>query len=100
MAAIDIRHPHGTDKEDAAERTRKLLEDFAAKRDDLVGRVTWSKDGTHADVTGKGFNGSFDVTDREVTVQLELKMIARPFKGKIEGSLQKRLDEEFGAAGS
>ncbi|MEZ4265655.1 MAG: polyhydroxyalkanoic acid system family protein [Myxococcota bacterium] len=97
MATIDIRHPHGTDPDDAAARTRALVEEFAAKRAELVKDISWSRGGRRADMTGKGFKGSFDVTDREVVIAIDLALLARPLKGRIESTLNEKLQQEFSA---
>lgn len=95
MATIDIRHPHGTDPADAARRTRALVEEFAAKRAELVKNIKWAPGDRRAEMTGKGFSGSFDVTDREVIVAIDLALLARPLKGRIESTLGEKLREEF-----
>lgn len=97
MATIDIRHPHGTDPDDAAKRTRSLVEEFAAKRPELVKELTWSRGGQRADMTGKGFKGSFEVDAREVVIAIDLALLARPLKGRIESTLNEKLSQEFSA---
>lgn len=96
MASIEICHPHKTARDDAAKRTRKLLDDFAAKRGHLFKDMRWAADGTHADIIGKGFTGHVKIDDAHVTITLTLKLVARPFKGKVESSLDRRLTAEFG----
>ncbi len=95
MATITFRQTHGTDRADAAGRTRALLERFATKRSDIVKDIRWAPDGQSARITGKGFKGSFEVSDSDVAVNLELGLLARPFKGRVEDSLRRRLAQEF-----
>ncbi len=97
MATIDIRYPHGTDPDDAAARTRVLVEEFTSRRAELIKETTWSRGGRRADISGKGFKGSFDVTDREVVVAIDLALLARPLKGRIESTLNEKLQKEFSA---
>ena len=97
MATIDIRHTHKTDLDDAKARTKGLLDDFAAKRSDIVKSVSWTPDGRTATAKGKGFSGTFQVTDRELVVAIDLKLLARPFKGQVEDALKRHIEETFGA---
>jgi putative polyhydroxyalkanoate system protein len=94
MASIDIRHPHGTDTEDASARTRALLADFQTKRSDLIKDVTWVSD-TKATLKGTGFEGSFEVTGDAVVVKIDLGFLARAFKGQVQEILTKKLSREF-----
>ena len=96
MASIDIRHDHGTSIEDAATRTRALLENFKTKRSDLIKDVTWVSD-TKATLKGTGFEGSFEVTAKSVVVAIKLGLLARAFKGQVKEILQKKLTREFEA---
>jgi hypothetical protein len=97
VATIDIRHAHGTDFDDATEKGRTLIEKFAAKRSDLVKEVRWSADGASATVLGRGFQGDFKVTDSEIRIAINLKLLARPFKAQIEESLWRRVRSAFGS---
>ncbi|MGM0575083.1 MAG: polyhydroxyalkanoic acid system family protein [Myxococcota bacterium] len=93
MADIEIQHAHGTDAADAATRTKKLLDDFHAKRPELFKDVSWS--GQKADVKGKGFKGQFLVDDRLVKVEISLGLVAKALKGRIKGSIEEKLNKEF-----
>ncbi len=95
MATIDIRHPHRTTTQDASEKTKDLLARFAEKRSEIVERVSWAPDGLSADVIGRGFKGGCRITEREIIIEIDLKLIARPFKGKIEDGLRRRLSQTF-----
>ena len=97
MATIDIRRAHGTTPDDAATKMRSMLEKFVEKRGDLVKQVSWSSDGQRADVKGKGFKGSFAVNASEVSITIDLSLVARAFKGRIEEELTRRLADTFSA---
>ena len=97
MATIDIRRAHGTTPDDAATKMRGMLEKFVEKRGDLVKQVSWSSDGQRADVKGKGFKGSFAVNASEVSIAIDLSLVARAFKGRIEEELTRRLADTFSA---
>ena len=95
MSRIDIKQAHGTTRDDAIGRTRDLLDKFAERRSDLVKSVSWSADGTSAEVKGPAFSGSFKVTDADVVVDLKLALLARPFKGQVQEVLEGRLAKAF-----
>ena len=97
MATIDIRRPHGTTPADAATKMRGMLEEFVSKSNDLVKEVSWSSDGQRADVKGKGFKGSFSVDSSQVSIAIDLSLVVRAFKGRIEEELTKRLSDTFSA---
>tara|TARA_B100000674_G_C37757858_1_gene876489 strand:- start:15 stop:305 length:291 start_codon:yes stop_codon:yes gene_type:complete len=96
MSAISYAIQHGTNAADAAERTSALLKELLAAKPHLFNDVTWEKGGLKANMTGKGFKGSFTVDDQTISVDVKLGMLARPFKGKVESALHSRLTEEFG----
>ena len=95
MATIDIRRAHRDDRDTAATKMRSLLDKFAATKPELVKGVHWTPSGYSATMTGKGFKGTFDVTPSEVTVAIDLKFIARPFKRRIETELTQQLSDMF-----
>lgn len=96
MANISHVVSHGTGAEDAARRTSELLKALAAEKPHLFKSVKWSPDGRHATMTGKGFEATFIVDEANVNVEIRLGLLARPFKGKVESSLRRRLEAEFG----
>ena len=96
MATIDMKHPHRTSFEDAKARAKVLLDSFAAKRPELIKTMTWNGDGSRADATGRGFSGHFRVTPEAVEVAIDLALLARPFRSRVEASLTRQLTEEFG----
>ena len=97
MATIDIRQVHGTTTEEASQKTKALLARFAETRSEIVERIDWAADGMSARVTGRGFKGGCRINDRDIVIEIDLKFIARPFKGRIEDGLRRRLAQTFGA---
>jgi len=96
MAAISYVIHHGTNPTDAAERTSALLKELVADKPHLFNEVTWGNGGLQANMTGKGFQASFKVDDQQISVNVKLGLLARPFKGKVESALKSRLQAEFG----
>ena len=97
MATIDIRKAHGTNTNEAATKMRSMLERFVEKRSDLIKDVNWATNGQRADIKGKGFKGSFAVDASNVTIAIDLSLVARAFKGRIEDELTRRLNDTFAA---
>jgi len=97
MARIDIRHSHGMSKDEAVERTKDMVNRFAERKPELVTSVTWASDGTSAQLSGPAFKGEFRVTESDVVVDVKLALLARPFKGKVQESLERNLKRAFEA---
>jgi hypothetical protein len=95
MATIEIRHLHKTNTNDACVRTRRLLDAFAEEKREFVKSIEWVEN-ARAVARGRGFSGEFCVTDTEVVVDIDLSLLTRPFKGKVESRLLQRLVAEFG----
>jgi Putative polyhydroxyalkanoic acid system protein (PHA_gran_rgn) len=96
MPKLKVQKTHNTDFEDAKVKTREMLDVYREKNASLFSDIAWSPDGASAKVVGPMFKGSFTVSEREVNVLIDLKLIATPFKGKVEAGLQKSLDKTFG----
>lgn len=96
MATIDIRYPHKTTLDDARARTRKLLGAFAEEKRELIKSIEWVDDSS-AVAHGRGFEGRFRITDKELVVAIDLNLLTRAFKGKVETRLMQRITAEFGA---
>ncbi len=95
MATIDIRHAHKTSLDDARAHTRKLLALFAEEKKELIKSIEWVDDSS-AVAHGRGFEGRFRITDKDLVVAIDLSLLTRPFKGKVETRLMQRITAEFG----
>ena len=96
MATISLEYPHGVERAEAATKTRSLLEAFKAERPELIKTISWSPDGLKGEAKGRGFSGSFKVTDSHVNIAIDLSLLLRPLKGRVESSLVERLKANFG----
>ena len=94
MADISVSREHGLDLDDAKEKVRDIVEDLKSDIDQ-VDDITWKGDSA-ADIGGKGFNGEISVDGRAVTLDINLKLFAKPFKGKIQEKIESRMDSYFG----
>jgi hypothetical protein len=95
MATIEIRYPHGTTLDDAAARARKLMQQFTTERAELVKELRWPEGAVQGTMEGRGFDGKFKVTATEVHLDVDMSMLTRPFKGKVESRLLEKLAAEF-----
>jgi putative polyhydroxyalkanoate system protein len=95
MADISVRRSHGMDYDQAKEKVNQIVSDL---QNDIeyIDKVTWNNEGNAADVKGKGFSGDFRVDEDDIMVEIDLKFFAKPFKGKIEQQVKKRMDSYFG----
>jgi putative polyhydroxyalkanoate system protein len=95
MATVDLSQSHSLPPDEAAARVRKLVDEFE-QSSDLVKSVAWEADGKVATAKGQGFSARFDVREDEVRVSVDLSMMLRPFKGKVEKQLSRKLDQVLG----
>jgi hypothetical protein len=95
MATIEIRYPHGTTPEDASKRARLLMQQFVKDRAELVKELRWPEGASAGAMDGRGFDGKFSVTASEVRIDIDLSLLTRPFKAKVESRLLEKLAAEF-----
>ena len=100
MATIDISRPHQLPTDAAVERVRKLVDEFQERNKELVKTVSWDGNGRAATAKGQGFTARFAVGDDKVTVSVDLGLMLRPFKGKVEKQLGRKLDRALCPTGS
>lgn len=93
MADISIRRPHSLGLDQIKTITQKVVTSVQAEFPSLVKDISWNGDQTQAKVKGKGFDGDFRVSNTEVAIDINLAMLARPFKGKVEKEIQSRLEQ-------
>lgn len=93
MATIEIRKSHHTTRADAQTRVVEMVDALRAERPNLVHSVRRTADG--AEAKGRGWKGAFRVDEAQVHVSVDLSLLARPLKGRVEQELQTRLGREF-----
>ena len=98
MPKIAISKAHSLSLEEAKTRVQALVEQVRAQFPSLISGVTWTSDGSSAKVDGSMFDGTFNVDAREIAVRLNLSILASPFRSKVEGQINKALEEKFGTA--
>jgi hypothetical protein len=95
MATIEIRFTHGTTLDDASKRARLLMQQFVQDRAELVKELRWPEGATTGSMDGRGFDGKFSVNAAEVRIDIDLSLLTRPFKAKVESRLLEKLAAEF-----
>ena len=90
MATIELKHPHTLEISEATARAKGLVDEFADK---LKASVQW--DGPSATFKGAGFSGSATVTDQALQVDVDLSLVMRPLRSKIESQLRSAVEKRF-----
>lgn len=91
MSSIDVRRNHSLDHAHAREAAESLAQDLSQKFD-----VNYEWDGDMLRFHRSGVKGHLDITPDELHVHLELGMMLRPFKGRIEEEIHSQLDSIIG----
>lgn len=95
MPKLKVVKHHGTTIEDAAGKTREVLDEFKQKNAAVISEITWNAAGTEATAKGAMFKGVFRVDAASVTCEINLSLAASMFKGKVEDGLKRKLDKAF-----
>lgn len=95
MATIEITREHEFSFDEAKERTRLVIEEMQKKRPELFGDVQWSANGSYAEAKGKGFSAVIEVGKTEASIEVELNLMLKPFKKKLERKINDKFDEVF-----
>lgn len=88
MATIDVRKSHGIGKEKARGAAEQIAEKLKTKLD-----VKYRWDGDVLRFDRSGASGAIHVGETEVRVEVELGMLLRPMKGKVEEKVQQYLKD-------
>ncbi len=88
MSSIDVRRSHSLDREHAREAAETLAQDLSQKFD-----VHYEWDGDLMRFHRSGVKGHLDISPSELHVHLQLGMMLRPFKGRIEEEIHNQLDK-------
>ncbi len=88
MATIDIQRTHSLGKDKARAAAELVAERLKEKID-----ATYRWDGDDLRFERSGAKGRIHVTDSTVRLEIDLSLVLRPLKGKIEEKAHKYLDE-------
>ena len=87
MSVIDVHRPHNLDKEHAREAAEALAKDLSSQFD-----VNYQWEGDQLKFKRSGVKGHLTISPADLHIHLELGMMLRPFKSKIEQEIHSQLD--------
>jgi len=90
MSTIKVERAHSLGRDEALRRAQSLLQEYG---DRFKAKVTWSDSGVA--VAGSGFSGRAEVSEDRVSIALDLGLVLRPLKARIENRLARELDAQF-----
>ena len=88
MSVIDVHRAHTMDKENARQAAETLAEDLSRQFD-----VNYQWEGDVLRFKRSGVKGQLNITADDLHVHLELGMLLRPFKSRIEQEIHSQLDQ-------
>ena len=88
MATIDIKRAHSIGKDKAREATQQIADRLKAKMD-----VTYRWEGDTLKFERTGASGTIKVSDTAVEVAVDLNMMLRPMKGKVQEKIEHYFSE-------
>jgi putative polyhydroxyalkanoate system protein len=91
MSRIHLRKKHVLGRAKARKTAEKLAESLSTEYN---AKCQWHNDDLK--FKSKGVKGLLHVGQDEVEIKLDLGMMLRPFKGKIENSILAQLDDILG----
>ncbi len=94
MSTIDVRRAHTLDHSHARQAAETLAADLSRQFD-----VDYQWDGDVLRFRRSGVKGQLAVTDRELHAHLELGLMLRPFKSRIEQEIENQMDQLTGSTG-
>ena len=92
MATIDVTRQHSLGKDKAKEAAEGIAKKLETKLD-----VKYRWDGDDLRFERTGAKGRIHVTDDRVRVEVDLSLMLRPMKGKVEQKIHQYLDEALTA---
>lgn len=90
MPNIHFQTAHHLSKESAKQKLQSVADQLKNR---LGAKCTWQGDTLTFERSGA--SGSIDVTDKDVTVDVELGMMLTPFKGEIERQIKSQLQSSL-----
>ncbi|OZC35582.1 poly(3-hydroxybutyrate) depolymerase [Marinobacter vinifirmus] len=88
MSVIDIHRAHSLDKAHAREAAETLAKDLSRQFD-----VNYQWEGDLLKFKRSGVKGQLEIAESDLHIRLELGMMLRPFKSRIEQEIHSQLDQ-------
>ncbi len=87
MSVIDIHRSHSLDKANARSAAEALAENLSHKFD-----MQYRWEGDSLKFERSGVKGQVEIAESDLHIHIELGMMLRPFKPRIEEEIHSRLD--------
>ena len=91
MPDIHIKRNHKYTRDDVRNRVQKATEQLKSQ---YPIKTEW-KGQDQLNFSATGVKGTIDIRDAELEVKVEIGLLARPLKGRIEDGINKALDREL-----
>jgi putative polyhydroxyalkanoate system protein len=92
MTDILRRRKYDCSLEEARKKVEKIYQDLQSKI-----KLTGSWAGNDFVLAGTGIkNGRIRLAEGEISVEVKLSLLGRPFRGKADAEIEKTLQREFG----
>jgi putative polyhydroxyalkanoate system protein len=91
MATIDVTRSHSLGKDKARDAAEGIAKRLQSKLD-----VKYRWDGDDLKFERTGAKGRIHVSDASVRVEVDLGLMLRPMKGKVEQKVHEYLDDALG----
>lgn len=88
MSVIDVHRAHSLDKAHAREAAETLAQDLSRQFD-----VNYQWEGDVLRFKRSGVKGQLTIDHNDLHIRLELGMLLRPFKSRIEQEIHSQLDQ-------
>ncbi|MCL7943304.1 MULTISPECIES: polyhydroxyalkanoic acid system family protein [unclassified Marinobacter] len=88
MSVIDVHRAHSLDKDHARQAAETLAQDLSKQFD-----VNYQWEGDHLSFKRSGVKGHLNLTESDLHIHLELGLMLRPFKSRIEQEIHSQLDQ-------
>lgn len=93
--------PHDLDAATAKKVTDKAFDAYKARFPEYSPNLTWASD-RRAEVSfhalGKSLNGSMEIADKTITLDLDVPFLMRPFQGKAVEVIDREVKKWIGKA--
>jgi putative polyhydroxyalkanoate system protein len=91
MSTIHLEHRHTLPSEEAVRRAHEVIGQLAER---IKAEIRWEGDNT-AVFKGSGFSGKAKLEPNQISLDVDLGMLLRPLKGKIEERIGQTLEKRF-----
>ena len=98
---MKIDYSHNLSRQESYEKINKLIPELQSQYADKISNpvCNWNSEKTKMDfsmeIIGFDVSGNIDLMDRELVMEGDLPLLARPFSDKIEETIKSKLDEIF-----